>query len=61
MKFFITHHTGQILALRVNEETTRKILRNVGPADCHVTLAEEPHDGLNGAEWFLDNPNPQPA
>lgn len=52
----ITHHTGQLLAENVNEETTRKVLRNVGPCACTVHHSEFPEEGINGTEWIIDNP-----
>lgn len=52
----ITHHTGQLLAENVNEETTRRVLRNIGPCACTVHHSEFPEEGINGTEWIIDNP-----
>lgn len=55
-QFTIHHKSGQTLALGVDEETTRRILRNVGPCACSVSTEAEPDESLNGTEWIIDNP-----
>lgn len=56
MKFNIQHHSGQTLAEGVNEETARRILRNIGPVACTVWNCNDETEPLNGVEWIIDNP-----
>lgn len=56
--FKITRLGGELLAFRVNEETTRKILINDGPEKSTVAAFDNPDEALNGVEWIADNPLP---
>jgi len=52
----------QLLAKDVNEDTTRKVLNNVGPTRCTVyggPYRDDPEEDLDGYQWLMDNPHPR--